>query len=177
MHLEEKGDNDVGGVVDEADHVSLLILEGEGLGGLHSRPDHREDQHQQALLPAFWEALEPEEEDDGEVLEDGDEPSRASQGCPVHTTQVTKHYGDRAGDGGDGDQHEGGVHHVGGVLRLVGAKEEGGLDDEGDPGEDEAEGEQLEEATGFLEEDAGEERHTDWSYGGNHCDVGYGKIP
>ena len=90
---------------------------------------------------------------------------------------MAKHYGDCAGDGGDDDQHEGGVHHVGGVLGVLGAKEEGGLDDKGDPGEDEAEGEQLEEATRLLEEDAREERHTDWSYRGNHRDVSYRKIP
>ena len=73
-HLEEKGDNDVGGIVNEADHVRLLVLEGEGLGRLHGRPDHREDQHKQSLLPAFGETLETEKEDDREMLKDGDEP-------------------------------------------------------------------------------------------------------
>ena len=95
----------------------------------------------------------------------------------MHATQVTKHYGHRAGDGSDDDQHEGGVQHVRGVLGLVSAKEEGGLDDKGDPSEDEAEGDQLEQATGLFEKDAGEERNTDWSDRGDHRDVSYGKIP
>ena len=59
----------------------------------------------------------------------------------MHGAQVAKNDGNGAGDGGDGDQHEGGVHHVGGVLGLLRPKDEGGLDDEGDPGEDQTEGE------------------------------------
>ena len=109
--------------------------------------------------------------------EDGEEPGGASQGGPVHAAQVTKYDRHRARDGRDDDQHERGVHHVRRVLGVLGAEDEGGLDDEGDPSEHQAEGDHLENATSLLEEDAGEEGHTDWSDRGNHGHVCYGKIP
>ena len=116
----------------------------------------------------------------GNVLfldEDCEEPGGASQGGPVHAAQVTKYDRHCARDGRDDDQHERGVHHVRRVLGVLGAEDEGGLDDEGDPGEHQAEGDHLENATSLLEEDAGEEGHTDWSDRGNHGHVCYGKIP
>jgi len=151
--------------------VRLLILEREGLGGLHQCPDHRENQDQQPLLATLRKALDAQEKNDGEVFEDRDEPGGASQGGPVHAAQVTKYDRHRARDGRDDDQHERGVHHVRRVLGVLGAEDEGGLDDEGDPGEHQAEGDHLENATSLLEEDAGEEGHTDWSDRGNHGHV------
>ena len=76
--------------------MRLLVLEGEGLdglefqnldvnffckqssnlGGLHSRPDHRKDQDKHSLLPALGDTLETKEEDNREMLKDGDEPEQ-----------------------------------------------------------------------------------------------------
>ena len=46
------------------------------LGGLHSRPDHRKDQDKHSLLPALGDTLETKEEDNREMLKDGDEPEQ-----------------------------------------------------------------------------------------------------
>ena len=77
--------------------MRLLVLEGEGLGGLeflkldvnfffvkkssnlgglYSRPDHRKDQDKHSLLSALGDTLETKEEDNREMLKDGDEPEQ-----------------------------------------------------------------------------------------------------
>ena len=51
------------------------------------------------------------------------------------------------------------------------------MDDEGDAAKNEDEVDYFKQAASLLEEDAGEEGHTDWSDRGNHGHVCYGKIP
>ena len=95
----------------------------------------------------------------------------------MHAAQVTKYDWHRARDGRDDDQHKGGVHHVRRVLGVLCAEDEGGLDDEGDAAKNEDKVDYFKQAASLLEEDAGEEGHTDWSDRGNHGHVCYGKIP
>ena len=52
------------------------MLKNSNLGGLHSRPDHGKDQDKHSLLSALGDTLETKEENNREMLKDGDEPEQ-----------------------------------------------------------------------------------------------------
>ena len=69
-HLEGKGDEDVEGVLHEADHVSLLQLEGDNVDHLLSKPKKGQAKDTKTLTSVVWQTKELEVGADGHQLQD-----------------------------------------------------------------------------------------------------------
>ena len=175
-HLEGEGDEDVKGVLHQADHVGLLQLEGEDVDHLLGKAKKGQAKDAKAFTRVAWKTEELEVGADHHQLQDVEDLGGDGQGGPVHVPEVADDGGGGGGKALGGEEAEGGVEHVAAVLGGCGAEDKGRLDDEEDSDNDEHKVEDLKQAARLVEQNAGEEGDDDGLDRGDHGHVGNGKV-